>query len=87
MLELEALTQTTQALTFRVQKKWDLELKQLWFGFCKTQPTFFFFPRIARLKPQSENYSECVKTAHAKKNNCYSATSLCAVLTYGILER
>lgn len=39
MLELEALIQTTQALTFRVQKKWDLELKQLWFGFCKTQTT------------------------------------------------
>lgn len=40
MLELEALIQTTQALTFRVQKKWDLELKQLWFGFCRTQATF-----------------------------------------------
>lgn len=39
MLELEALIQTIQALTFRVQKKWDVELKQLWFGFCKDQTT------------------------------------------------
>lgn len=38
MLELEALIQAILALLLRVQKKWDLELKQLWLAFVKTKP-------------------------------------------------
>lgn len=56
ILELDVFIQTNRNLTFKVQKKWNLELKQLWFGFCKIQTTFPhpLLP-IARLKPQSEN--------------------------------
>lgn len=43
IIELEALILATQALTFRFQKKMDLELKQLWFVFCKIQTTLFPF--------------------------------------------
>lgn len=74
MLELEALIQTTQALTFRAQKKWVLELKQLWFGFCKTQTTFRSTPAPHSNPTPAPHHgqrtsSECVNTAHALKRS------------------